>query len=75
MSDAMPRPTRRRWLRWGLGGLAVVVLVPLAGAAIFLATFDTEAQKPRIIAAVQAATGRALTLAGPIGVKFPWSRP
>ena len=70
MSDALPRPARRRWLRWVLGAILLLVVLPLAGAAVFLATFDPASQKPRIEAAVQAATGRALTLAGPIGLKL-----
>ena len=70
MSDALPRPARRRWLRWVLGAFLLLVLLPLAGAGVFLATFDPAAQKPRIEAAVEAATGRTLTLAGPIGIKL-----
>lgn len=70
MPDQTSRPPRRRWLRWALIALGVLVLLPAAGLAVFIATFDAESQKPRIQAAVQAATGRALTLDGPIGVKF-----
>jgi AsmA protein len=70
MPDQTSRPPRRRWLRWALIALSVLVLLPAAGLAVFIATFDAESQKPRIQAAVQAATGRALTLDGPIGVKF-----
>jgi AsmA protein len=68
MAENLGKP--RRWLRWTLIGLAVVVVLPVGGLAVFLATFDAEAQKPRIKAAVEQATGRALTLSGPIGVKF-----
>jgi AsmA protein len=57
-------------LRWALVALGVLVLLPAVGLAVFIATFDAESQKPRIQAAVQSATGRALTLDGPIGVKF-----
>ena len=70
MLDATPRPTGRRWLRWALIAFAVLVLLPAAGLAVFLATFDAESLKPRIQAAVEAKTGRALTLGGPIGVKL-----
>ncbi len=58
--------TRRRWL---LIALAVLVLLPAAGLAALLLTFDPNSQKPRIQAAVEAATGRSLTL-GDIGVKL-----
>ena len=71
MPEPHTRPgPRRRWLRWGLIGLAVLVLLPLAGLAAFLALFDAEALKPRIEAAVEQATGRDLTLAGPVGLKL-----
>lgn len=59
-----------RRFRWVLIILAALVLLPGVGLAVFLATFDANAQKPRIIAAVQGATGRALGLEGPIGLKL-----
>jgi len=60
----------RRVLRWtaiGLGGLVVLVVV---AAVVGVLTFNPNRFKPRIIAAVQQATGRTLTLAGPIGIKL-----
>ncbi len=62
----MPMTRRRRWL---LIALAALVLLPAAGLAALLLTFDPNSQKPRIQAAVEAATGRSLTL-GDIGVKL-----
>jgi AsmA protein len=59
--------TRRR--RWLLIALAVLVLLPAAGLAALLLTFDPNSQKPRIQAAVEAATGRSLAL-GEVGVKL-----
>ena len=44
-----------------IGGAALVVLL-LGGVAVFLATLDIESYRPRIQAAAQAATGRAVTL-------------
>ncbi|MBL6456531.1 AsmA family protein [Belnapia sp. T6] len=67
MPDTPRRP--RRWLRWGLLALALLVLLPAAGLAWLLLAFDPDSLKPRIQTAVEAATGRALTLGGPIGVK------
>ena len=56
----------RRWLI-----VPVAVLVVVAGAAVFAAfTFDPGTQKDRIIQAVRRATGRELTLAGPIRVSW-----
>jgi AsmA protein len=61
---------RRRWLLGGLVSLATVVGVVVVGAVIFVATFNANSYKPRIVAAVQAATARTLALNGPIGLKF-----
>lgn len=71
-TPAPPKP-KRRWTRplkiagAALGGL--VVLAGLAGTVAVL-SFDPDAFKPRIIAAVREATGRELVLEGPIGVKL-----
>src|SRR5918998_285563 len=57
-ATAAARPGRKRWFRWIAAAIvAAIVLV------------DLDAQKPRIAAAVEARTGRQLTLAGPIGLK------
>jgi uncharacterized protein involved in outer membrane biogenesis len=49
------------------GGLIVVVA---AGITIFVATFDPNSYKPQIIAAVQSATGRELTIGGRISLSL-----
>ena len=64
------RPRPRRFLRPILAGVAMLVLLPVAAGGIFIATFDADAYKPRIVAAVKQATGRELTIQGPIGVKL-----
>lgn len=56
-------------LRWLLLGLAALVLIAAAGLAVVIATFDVEAQKPRIAQAVRDATGRELALRGPIRLR------
>lgn len=48
----------------------LVVLLPLLALGVFLATFDPNAYKPEVIAAVKRATGRELTLGGPLKVAF-----
>ncbi|SDB55934.1 AsmA family protein [Belnapia rosea] len=66
----MPDPApRRRWRRPALIALAVLVLLPATAILALLLAFDPNSQKPRIQAAVQAATGRQLEL-GPIGLKL-----
>jgi len=49
---------------WLLAAAALVVLL-VAGLAIFVATFDAERFRPEIVAAAKRATGRELTL-GPL---------
>ncbi|MFZ4410871.1 MAG: AsmA family protein, partial [Paracraurococcus sp.] len=66
--DPLPdRPRRRRQWPWVVAGL---VGLPLLAGGLFLLRVDPNAYKPRIEAAVQQATGRALTLSGPIGLKL-----
>ena len=59
-----------RIVRYGLFSLlGLIALVVLAGG-VFLARFDPNALKPRIIAAVKQTTGRELTLNGPVGLRM-----
>ncbi|MCS6853921.1 MAG: AsmA family protein [Elioraea sp.] len=58
-----------KFLRWLLLGLAALVLIAAAGLAVVIATFDVEAQKPRIAAAVRDATGREIAFRGPIRLR------
>lgn len=53
-------------MRIGLWSLAAVVGLVIVGAGIFLASFDPDSLKPRIVAAVKQQTGRDLALQGPI---------
>ncbi|MCG7361233.1 AsmA family protein [Roseomonas sp. ACRSG] len=67
---AVPLPPRRRRGRRALIALAVVVAVPLAGYATLRVLLRGDVLRPRLIAAVHQATGRDLTLSGPIGLKL-----
>ncbi|MFC7609423.1 AsmA family protein [Teichococcus aestuarii] len=63
-------PPRRRRRRTLLAGAAVLVAVPvLAWGGLNLVLRDSVL-RPRVIAAVEQATGRALTLSGPVGIKL-----
>jgi AsmA protein len=46
--------------------IAVVVLLPVIVLAVFLAQFNPNAYKPAMRAAIERATGRVVTLGGPI---------
>lgn len=64
--------SRRAWL---LTALAVIIVLPAAAIGLALALADPNDWKPAIEAAVQRATGRTLTLDGPIRVSrslSPW---
>ena len=50
--------------------LAAAVVIVVAGAAIFAATFDADAYKPRIAEAVRRSTGRDLALDGPLSLSL-----
>jgi AsmA protein len=53
---------RRRFLLL----LIVVIILPILALAVFAATFDPNQYAPAVAAAVEKATGRQLTLGGPI---------
>lgn len=57
-----------RVIRVALLVLAGLVVLAAIGVGVLVATFNPNAYKPRIAAAVQAATGRELALNGPIGL-------
>ncbi len=65
-------PTRRRGRLIRFVALAVggVIVLAAAGLGIAVATFDPDSRKPEIIAAVQQATGRQLTIGGRIGLSL-----
>ena len=59
-----------RWRRILLIVIGLVVVLPIAGIGIFIATFNANGWKPRIQDAVMRATGRELSLNGPISLKW-----
>lgn len=65
-----PRRRRRLWPRVAIAVVAVVIVVPIAAAGAFLLSFDPNAYKGQIEAAAAQATGRQVTIAGPLAVKF-----
>ncbi len=62
------RASIRRWARILLIGLGVCLAVPIGIAGFLIATFDANEWKPRLVDAVRQATGRDLSLNGPIGL-------
>ena len=66
--------TRRRHRR-RLVLLAVVIIValPVLAAAVLIASFNPNSYAPQIIAAVERATGRQLTIGGPITLRLSLS--
>jgi uncharacterized protein involved in outer membrane biogenesis len=68
-----PVPRRRRTGRRILIVLVLIVIVlPVAAALAAFLTFDPNAYKTQIAAAVAQATGRDVTIAGPLAVKLSW---
>jgi AsmA protein len=58
-----------RYAKYALYAAAVVVLLVLASAALFIATFDPNDYRPQIVELVKEKTGRDLAI-GDIGLKF-----
>ena len=59
-----PRAPRRRHLI--LVAVIVVLALPVLAAAVLIASFNPNRYAPQIVAAVERATGRQLTIGGPI---------
>lgn len=57
--------TKRRWFA---GAAALLVLLPLAALGAAIVLVDPDDYKPQLAAAVQEATGRALSLGGPLRI-------
>src|SRR5271156_1768439 len=51
-------------------GIVIVLLLPILAVVFMVARFDPNQYAPAIISAVDRATGRQLTLGGPISVKL-----
>jgi uncharacterized protein involved in outer membrane biogenesis len=62
-----------RWRRILLIVIGLVVVLPIAAIGIFIATFNANSWKPRVQEAVMRATGRELSLNGPISLKWSLS--
>jgi len=60
----------KRVLRLFLGTVMAVVVLAVAGVVGVALTFDPNTYKPQIIEAVRRATGRELTLTGPLHLKL-----
>lgn len=63
-------PPRRRRGRRALVVLAVLIAIPAAGYGTLRYLLRDDVLRPRLLAAVEQATGRGLTLSGPIGLKL-----
>jgi AsmA protein len=57
-------------LKWVLYGVGALILVIVAAAVFFVATFDPNGYKPRIVELVKQQTGRTLTVDGRIELTF-----
>jgi AsmA protein len=67
-----PRRRRRTGRRILIALVLIVIVLPIAAAVAAFLTFDPNAYKAQIAAAVKQATGRDVTLAGPLAVKLSW---
>ncbi|MCB8875503.1 AsmA family protein [Acidisoma silvae] len=65
-----PAARRRPWRRILLGGIAVIIVVPIAAVTAAVLTFNPNSYKDQITSAASQALGRPVTIAGPIAVKL-----
>jgi uncharacterized protein involved in outer membrane biogenesis len=71
LSDKSPASRKQSKTRLlVLGGFLAILAIPAAIIAIMVARFDPNQYAPAIIAAVNTATGRQLTLGGPITLEI-----
>lgn len=56
--------------RWVAGGVLVILLIPSIAITVLIVRFDPSRYAPAVIQAVDRATGRHLTIAGPITVQL-----
>ncbi len=73
MSKNTDQPRTPRRYRLILLAAVVVLALPVLGAALLLASFNPNRYAPQIIAAVEQATGRPLTIGGPIRLRLSFS--
>lgn len=73
LSVSHSTPRRKPWRAYAAVAVSAIILAPIAGAGIFLARFNPNAYAPQIIAAIQKATGRNLSIGGPIHLQLSWT--
>jgi AsmA protein len=67
-SNQQPRRARRPARHLAAALLIAVIAIPLLGAAVVTLTFDPNRLAPLLVTAVKRATGRDLTITGPISL-------
>jgi AsmA protein len=70
MSKNTEQAAARRRHRWIFLAVVVILALPVLAAAILIASFNPNRYAPQIIAAVERATGRQLTIGGPITLRL-----
>lgn len=68
-SVSQPKQRPKTWRRYAVAAVIIVIL-PLAGGGFLVSQFNPNAYAPEIVKAVQKATGRTLTINGPIRLKL-----
>ena len=67
---SQPRLRRKSWKSYVILAGIVIILTPVVAVGVFIARFNPNAYAPQIIAAVQRATGRTLSIGGPIELQL-----
>ena len=72
ISSPVPPRRHRRGRRILVALVLIIIVLPVAAAVAAFLTFNPNAYKTQIAGAVAQATGRDVTLAGPLAVKLSW---
>ncbi|WP_193188616.1 AsmA family protein [Nisaea sediminum] len=62
-----------RFLKYGLLGLLALVIVAVAGTAVYVFTLDSNDVKKLLAEQVEKATGRSLKISGPLSYELSWT--
>lgn len=65
-----PKPGRWSWRGYALAAVAVIILAPIVAVWVFIAQFNPSRYAAQMAEAIQRATGRTLTISGPIHLQF-----
>ena len=65
-----PKHRRKAWRTYVVGAVAIIIALPIIAVGVFVAQFNPDTYVSQMAAAVQKATGRTLTISGPVHLQL-----